>query len=206
MSGRIKKHKYIPPSSPNRKSDNDSWSDSSETPPPTKKTKKLENVNHLRLAESLGMGNSCFGFTHSLAEGELRLVRLSISEIKDFVSTLNLLFQEEENLECDERSKSNDSEKNESEEGEIHETTDDKSAEKPEESASDDEDQRTQLSSSLESDDRSSSVSDDRSKSDSQSEESSSEDEEIKKLRSLLEAKIKEKDDAKLAKKKVKYF
>ena len=206
MSGPIKKHKFIPPASPNRKSDNDSWSDSSETAPPTKKTKRLENVNHLRLAESLGMGNSCFGFTHSLAEGELRLVRLSISEIKDFVSTLNLLFQEEENLECDERSKSNDSEKNESEEGEIHETTDDKSAEKPEESASDDEDQRTQLSSSLESDDRSSSVSDDRSKSDSQSEESSSEDEEIKKLRSLLEAKIKEKDDAKLAKKKVKYF
>ena len=201
MSGPIKKHKFIPPASPNRKSDNDSWSDSSETAPPTKKTKRLENVNHLRLAESLGMGNSCFGFTHSLAEGELRLVRLSISEIKDFVSTLNFLFQEDENVERDDHSKKNDSEQKESEEEENQDITDDKRAEKPEmsEESTSDEDERTQENSKS----PATSGSDGRSKSDSQSEESSSEDEEIKKLRSLLEAKMKEKIDAKLAKKKV---
>ena len=94
MSGRIKKHKYKPPKSPNKKSKLDDsfdpgqeyWSNA-ETSPPPKKSKRFVNVNLLKQAAGLNMGNSCFGFTHRLAEQEL--VRLFISEMRDFVLTLN---------------------------------------------------------------------------------------------------------------------
>ena len=83
MSGPIKRVKYKAPKSPNKKSNlDDSFDpgqeylgeyDSNPSPPP-KRRKKLDNVNHLKLAETLGITNSCFGFTHALAEEELRLV------------------------------------------------------------------------------------------------------------------------------------
>ena len=84
MSGRIKRVKYKAPKSPNKKSNLDDsfdpgqeyWGDdydSNHSPPP-KRSKKLHNVNHLKQAETLGISNSCFGFTHTLAEQELRLV------------------------------------------------------------------------------------------------------------------------------------
>ena len=86
MSGRIKRVKYKPPMEPNKKSNMDDsfdpgqeyWGngneDDSDTSPPPKRSMKQENVKLLKQANTLGMGNSCFGFTHALAEKELRLV------------------------------------------------------------------------------------------------------------------------------------
>ena len=83
MSGPIKRVKFKPPKSPNRRDKLDDsfdpgqafWenNDDSDTSPSPKRSKKLENVKIFRQAEALGMANSLPGFTHTMAEQEMQL-------------------------------------------------------------------------------------------------------------------------------------
>ena len=212
MSGRIKKHKYKPPKSPNKKSNLDDsfdpgreyWSNT-ETSPPPKKSKRFVNVDLLKQAAGLNMGNSCFGFTHRLAEQEL--VRLFISEMKDFELTLNLLLQEEESPTCDDRS-SSDSDEEESEKDESSDDSSDEAttegAKDPQESDSDDNMMSTEQV-STERDDRSEIDNAEQKSSKSSSSEDEEMTEDMAKMRRRLEAKMQAKYQAKLEAKLAKY-
>ena len=211
MSGPIKRHKYKPPKGPNKKSNLDDsfdpgqeyWSNA-ETSPPSKKSKRFVNVNLLKQAAGLNMGNSCFGFTHRLAEQEL--VRLFISEMRDFVLTLNLLLQEEENPTCDDRSNSDSDE-----ESEKDESSDDSGDKETTEGAKDS--PESDSDDNLMSTEKVSTERDDQSEIDNveqkSSKSSSSDDEEMTenmaKMRRLLEAKMQAKYQAKLEAKLAKY-